>query len=604
MAEPDEAAGGVRLRLALGHAEIGSALIRRRDWSRDPVLQSRLLCREMEILRAASSLDLLESARRAAAKAFAGEESAGAKDRGDATAASMPVPPTTGAPDLARPVELGAPLRQLLMRADAERGELRLPDSRFATDARLWVHLSELRGLGLVEPDRRTLTVSGASAAAALQAERDAEERILSRGLPFASYRAGDGALLAEWSTGVAGGAGVYGDERFIARGDAPSAARREQPLADFARRWAEAVAPAQRQVAPVAFSGTGPGRRVWFTDGSSVAADVFDHVTGGRLDMSFTTGAGGALNVYRFGERVAVIEIENVEAPEGVRAALEAEAVRTTPRSGGHFCRGQGTLPFGCEFALAIGPLSAGASPLCASGSYEPESELARQYGFTRGHMAAIHDDVGGLLDALGEGDGVGERVGAFGDTKLMLAVEAERFQMVLNLWRLGERAEARNRRGVTALMGAACVGSVDLVCLVGLMLGGVPPEDGLDAQDGDGNTAMHWAAREGHRLAVDCLRWLGARADLRNKEGRTPEEEAREFEHPTTAAACRSRKIVEPKFSSVEVAEILRLMREHRMARLDLSQPGGAALAGGGPSVNSTASSGALREEERLAS
>lgn len=41
------------------------------------------------------------------------------------------------------------------------------------------------------------------------------------------------------------------------------------------------------------------------------------------------------------------------------------------------------------------------------------------------------------------------------------------------------------------------------------------------VDAQDAEGDTALHMAAQEGHEEAVSILLEYGARRDIRNKEG-----------------------------------------------------------------------------------
>lgn len=571
--------GRARLRIRVGEATLAEARFAPRDWPSDPVLQTKLLCRKMKILRESSSLELLEAARGAVERALAVEVSTSpsqtAGDRSERQRGETGNAPSDNCARRTSCATLPGHVRQMLLKADLEQGALRLPDARFRADLRLSIILSEMYGLGLLFEDRRRLTPEGMRGASELQQARAAREEEFARGISFAQYQAGDGALLSEWTTASsANGERLYGDERFICKGETPTAARRAQPLPNLAARWTSAMLHTQREVEPVAFTGEAESRLVWFSDGTAVPACIFDHVARGSSDFTFTTSVAGGetLNVYRFGERIATIESCACAVPEGVRLCM---------RTVGSGKPVQQTIYFSTEFAAALGLPPSGLDARQRE-DYLLKTPIAEYFGYSTSHLAVINDDLRRVREAVYSGETLEERVEEFGDTMLMQAAESNRFRLALFLLCHGAKASARNARGITALMIAAAEGSVDMVCLIALFLEGLPPEEGINAQDNDGNTAMHWAAREGRRLVVDCLRWLGARKDIRNVYGCTPEEEAIEFNHPTTAEACRGVKVKEPRLSAPEIKEVLRVRHEMRMARLDLEQSGAAALDG----------------------
>lgn len=587
--------GAVCLRLMLGALSLGETEVAAADWPADVLLQSRLLCRRLTGLKASNSLELLEAARSAVAEALAeGHEGArrqrvcksrGGRRKATAVEAARPAPRR---PELA---ELSGPMRQLLRRTDISRGELVLPDPRFMDD-RLWVLLAEMRGLGVIGPDRRTLTEPGLGLAQRLQDEARREVERLEGGVPFARYQPGGGTVVSEWTVvapeeGVAesrltGVYPLYGDERLVAFGPAPSAARRDEPLADVAWRWERAVADAQCEVWPVAFSEAGR-TLVWFSHGAAVAADLFDHVTRGRHDMTFTAAQGGGasvVNAYRCGARVAVMTVEEVgEVPEGVAELLEADGAGPRP--------GQRTLQFAGDLAFARRQV-----PVLVPA---PGREQLRDACLAL-RQAAINEDLQGMFLALGVLSDKARQISL--DWSLLEASAWGCFHSVRALMRLGaDPVTARDEHGRSALMLAAAEGHYEVVCLIATHLVAAGQQVALNAQDGDGNTAAHWAAREGRVATAEYLHWMGAAVDVRNHLRRTPAEEAVERGNKSVAEVFRR---AEPRVPGVTSGRIQQLFNERPVATLAAPAPASAASPG--------ATAGAVLDEtggeERLAS
>jgi len=89
--------------------------------------------------------------------------------------------------------------------------------------------------------------------------------------------------------------------------------------------------------------------------------------------------------------------------------------------------------------------------------------------------------------------------------------------------------------KNGTTALMALAGLNWVDISSLgteddtiEGMKLLLARGTD-VNATNGDGETAMHGAAQRGADRVVQFLADHGARLDVKNKEGRTPMDEAR---------------------------------------------------------------------------
>lgn len=181
----------------------------------------------------------------------------------------------------------------------------------------------------------------------------------------------------------------------------------------------------------------------------------------------------------------------------------------------------------------------------------------FAEQYGYSDLHMLAINNDVAGIRRAIDGGAQLGVR-NTEKQTPAMVAVEAKRIRAAALLYRLGERADARDGYFRTALMSAAADGEVDLICLIVYHLRRQGNPTGIDAQDWQGNTAMHWAAEEGCAFAIKCLRWLGARDDIHNKDGDTPLDLARRYKHLNSVRELERVKPVAPPIRDAEVRKL----------------------------------------------
>lgn len=192
----------------------------------------------------------------------------------------------------------------------------------------------------------------------------------------------------------------------------------------------------------------------------------------------------------------------------------------------------------------------------------FEPKNELAEQYRYSDLHMFAINNDVTGIRRAVDGGAQLGVR-NLEKQTPAMVAVESKRIRAAALLYRLGERADAHDGYLRTALMSAAADGEVDLIYLIVYHLRRQGNPTGIDAQDWQGNTAMHWAAEEGCAFAIKCLRWLGARDDIRNGDGDTPLDLARRYKHLNS---IRELERVKPVAPPIRDAEVRKLNLGHR--------------------------------------
>jgi ankyrin repeat protein len=191
-----------------------------------------------------------------------------------------------------------------------------------------------------------------------------------------------------------------------------------------------------------------------------------------------------------------------------------------------------------------------------------EPKNSLAELYGYSDLHMLAINNDVAGIRRARARGAQIGV-LNNEQQTPAMTAVEAKRIRAAALLYRMGEKADAHDRFKRTALMTAAADGEVDLICLVAYYLRRQGNKAGIDAQDWQGNTAMHWAAEEGCAFAIKCLRWLGARDDIKNLDGDTPMDLARRYKHLNS---IRELERVTPVAPAIHHAEVRKLNLGHR--------------------------------------
>lgn len=543
-----DGAGCVHVLLKAGGFTLGAATISPGDWPKgsDPVPQGKVLCRALPALKGFASMELVESTRLLVARAFSGESAlAGGANARDVAAEGSPLSllgPSHLATRTSRLV-IGEEARDLLADADLVRGQLRsLEGARDET-------LAELVAIRLVEEgDRVTLTPLGLRVAARIKAgvERPAEE--MGRGASFATYVAGEGLLGGELDVAVTdGGEDLYGNDSVVVRGkldggEGPGAA------ALLSLRWEEAISAPQREVVPVAFSSAAiGGRRVWFSNRASVSADAFDHVARGRNDLTFTAEAGrrsgtGAINVYHCGARVAAITCHYGASPEVVRELTRRvgrdRLVRPTVAV-------QGTLLFVDDlvFVLEVPQRRAGARDAAAD---------------RRLITAARCGDLQGMREALEAGADLEAR-DAEGGTPLINAAAWGRYRAAQFLLRHGADPLARNGHRRTALMAAASEGYGEVVCLLAAHLVGRDMRAELDAADAGGNTAMHWAAREGKRTIINYLRLFGADASRRNAGNRTPGQEAQFFGRPSAAEACRTSKLSIPRNASPEAGRLI---------------------------------------------
>ena len=168
-----------------------------------------------------------------------------------------------------------------------------------------------------------------------------------------------------------------------------------------------------------------------------------------------------------------------------------------------------RGWLPGRCAVGVVAAALGwAGASPA------QPADDATALHGpCTRGDRAAVVR----LLDAGGEVD-VATRHGV---TPLALASAAGHGPLVEALLAAGADANRPSPEGETPLMAAARTGAVDSVEAL-LRHGAVA---GVDAREGwRGQTALMWAAAEGHAAVVAPLVAAGANPDARSDGGFTP--------------------------------------------------------------------------------
>lgn len=536
--------GGAQVLLTAGGRSLASAALRRAEWPHaDAVRQSGRLCQAVPVLRGLASPALVEAARASVERAFAG-----------GPAAVL----TGAAPDAASAVrvKLRREAAALLAGADLRAWELPPEAAGEPRDARL-LGQAQLVEVGLLEADRRRLTPLGARLAARLQGKAWLTKELLAAGVTFAAYEQGDGGPDVEWAHGRGeAGEAVYGTERMIVRAEALAEGAPQAAVCDcsMGRRWEAAVERAQREVVPVAFTEReGVGREVWFSDGAAVEAALFDHVVRGRGDVTFTARAGRAgrkafINVYRFGERVAAVECRYGEVPAGVAA----ERLRRRAS------RSQRTFDFRDElvFALEVPGLVR-----------VPRARRRRPTDPLRLHGAARNGDLWGVRRALLDGVALEARNAEL-DTALIATAGWGELRAAEYLLRLGADARARNRALATALIAAAGDGHVDLVCLIAAHLVGAGLTEALDAQDANGNTAMHWAARDGSRQIISYLRWFGARNDIPNRHGRTPAEEAEEFGQGKAAEAARAPWVAEPTHKSDAVRRIVARLKRRSPA------------------------------------
>ncbi|MCY4025324.1 MAG: ankyrin repeat domain-containing protein [Acidobacteria bacterium] len=134
--------------------------------------------------------------------------------------------------------------------------------------------------------------------------------------------------------------------------------------------------------------------------------------------------------------------------------------------------------------------------------------------------HRAAHRGDAAAVERLLAAGEGV-DTTTRHGVTPLALASAHGHAEVVQSLLERGADARRPSPHGETPLMAAARTGTVESVEL--LLLHGAGAE--VDAREGwRGQTALMWAAAEGHAAVVAALAAAGADVDARSDAGFTP--------------------------------------------------------------------------------
>lgn len=124
----------------------------------------------------------------------------------------------------------------------------------------------------------------------------------------------------------------------------------------------------------------------------------------------------------------------------------------------------------------------------------------------------AALHSTNSNLLLERGLDPNIQDHQGR---TPLHLATpQKDGVNLARLLLARGARADARDQKGVTALMHS----QPEAIKLL------VDKGADLTAQDSDGNTALHWAARQKAVNAAALLLYLGATPEVQNGAGKTP--------------------------------------------------------------------------------
>jgi ankyrin repeat protein len=129
------------------------------------------------------------------------------------------------------------------------------------------------------------------------------------------------------------------------------------------------------------------------------------------------------------------------------------------------------------------------------------------------KGHLEVVE-----MLVEARKGLGLEER-DHDGMTALQHAVHGGHKDVVTFLLSKGAEANTRDEQGSTPFMGACWKGHLD----VAQILHGVTEGQGLEERDNDGRTALHDAARGGHKEVVAFLLLKGAEANSRDVVGAT---------------------------------------------------------------------------------
>lgn len=146
--------------------------------------------------------------------------------------------------------------------------------------------------------------------------------------------------------------------------------------------------------------------------------------------------------------------------------------------------------------------------------------------------HELAERGETQRLLQVIGEGQGVDPRDVCY-RTPLMLAAQHGHLQTVKELLQRGARVDLHEKGYYTALMLAAGNGHTALVRLLA--------EAGANIDEVEitrGWTALIWAAKRGHLDTTRLLLELGADPAIRDQQGRSASDWARDQGHTGVAA------------------------------------------------------------------
>ncbi|MDP3542635.1 MAG: ankyrin repeat domain-containing protein [Elusimicrobiota bacterium] len=171
---------------------------------------------------------------------------------------------------------------------------------------------------------------------------------------------------------------------------------------------------------------------------------------------------------------------------------------------------------------------------PLAASCGGEGDTPAEREERLLR---SARNGDMKTVVLLLDEGVDLEARNPGDAWTPLMWAAVRNHTPLVTHLISRGARLEARDRKGLTAIMVAARWGSGDGVAA--LLDGGA----NIGATDDIGWNALMWAAFKGQTDMAALLLDRGARLEGRDPNGRTPLMLAAKKGHAKTVAMLLAR-------------------------------------------------------------
>ncbi|GMH54220.1 hypothetical protein TrRE_jg12172 [Triparma retinervis] len=145
------------------------------------------------------------------------------------------------------------------------------------------------------------------------------------------------------------------------------------------------------------------------------------------------------------------------------------------------------------------------------------------RPFPTTRAGLAALSGDVEELLKAVDNG-GLNERCES-GNTPLIWAAEGGSKEAVeILLGRGGGGTNERGYLGANAVVRAARRGELEVLKV---LVGDERLKPSLDSPNDKGQSALHFAAFKRHPLCVRELLIAGADPRVRDRKGRTPDED-----------------------------------------------------------------------------